>query len=140
MMMKKLILVLGLLGMVTACSLNDDDGIRQQVVVIPIDSVQVPDTLIFGKTEKLSISYTKPNSCYSFYRFQTEGRDSIFGIGVVNTVTNAVACDSTSKAEKKDLEFKVLTEGAAYTFKFFQGNDANGEAKYLTKRIPVKKE
>ena len=125
--------------MVTACSLNDDEGPNQQLVILPIDSVQVPDTLVFNKEEKISISYTKPGDCYNFYDFQIENRDSTNFIGVINTVTSGLACDSTATVDKKDLKFTVRRE-SNYIFKFYQGADANGESIYLTKSVPVKRQ
>ncbi len=138
-MMKKVFLVLGLLGLITSCSLNDDNGTNQQLVFVAIDSVQLPDTLVFGQQYELPISYTQPGNCYNFYDFQYEATDSTRYIGVINTVNTSIACDSTPRVDTRKLNLDVRYDNT-YVFKFYQGDDANGDAKYLTKNVPVKRQ
>ena len=138
-MMKKFFLVLGLLGMVTACSLNDDDGANLRLERLAVDSVDIPDTLVYGEQYSFPVSYTQPSDCYGFYGFNYGGQDSTRIIEVINSVSTTMTCDSTAVVDTRDLDFEVRYENT-YVFKFYQGVDASGDPIYLTKNVPVKRQ
>ena len=136
--MKKVFLLLGVLGLITSCSL-DDDAEQYSFEAVGVDNATLPDTLIYGQRYQFPISYTPPTSCYQFYGFDFQRQDSTRYVTVINRVVENDTCQENTTQVEQDLDFEVLYR-YKYVFKFYQGNDTNDEPIYLTKTIPVKDE
>ena len=141
--MKKFFLSLALLVCITACSLNDDDGANFSIAYVPIDSVQLPDTLVLGSNYDFKIYYTKPSACYEFRRVQYDmprdiTQDSTRFAAVINTVFDDVACADVMIPDSTTIKFETRYE-YDYIFNFYQGQDADDQPIYLRDTIPVKR-
>ncbi|MEH6408174.1 MAG: hypothetical protein V7767_12915 [Leeuwenhoekiella sp.] len=138
--MKKVFLFMGLLGLITSCSVDDDNRQQFRYEVVPVEDVTLPDSLVLGQTYEIPVSFVKPTACYYFEGFDYQRQDSTRYVAVVNRVLDDTACadtDVTTDPTEEILDFEVLYT-YDYVFKFYQGNDSNDEPIYLTKVVPVK--
>jgi len=133
-MKKQLFLVSILLVLLSSCSL--DDGTADfYLEVMPITSVEVPDHFVLGETYEINITYMRPNSCYVFNDFIYDINEQERTVVVVNTVYNTLC---TGEPEDVTVNFTFPVNGTeTYVFKFYQGEDENGEDQYFLVEIPV---
>jgi len=136
-MMKKVFLLIGLLGLVVSCSLNDDDT-NVNYEFVPVVEYELPDTLVFGQRYQFPVRFISPSSCYQFYGFDYDRKDSTRFVYVVNKVFEDETCTQTpTDTLEALLNFEVVYQ-YNYIFKFFNGFHENDDATYLTDTIPVK--
>ncbi|MBC2843804.1 hypothetical protein [Winogradskyella flava] len=134
--MKKFVYLLSLvLVTFTSCSL-DEASRPPQIVFVPIESVVVPEEFVFGETHEISMTYTKPSSCYVFNRifFEPEGQERT--VAVINSVYDNADCTAEPEETIVSFDFTVLSE-EPYIFKFYQGLDDTGADSYHIIEIPV---
>ena len=136
--MKKInFICVGMLLFLAGCSLDDENNYNFRYDLVAIDSVTIPDTLVYLKNYEFQINYSQPNTCYFFEGFdKTENKNTVT-IAVINSVILDENCDSlTHKKISKKMLFSAARNDF-YLFKFWQGENENGEATYLEKKVPV---
>lgn len=134
--MKKVLWLLGIVLVFASCSLDDESTTFTQELV-PIVSVETPDTLVLFQKHTFSITYERPTSCHVFDGYSYEKKQDTLYIGVVNDVYVQNNCEPLTNEEvTTDLNF-VPERSGFYVFRFWQGLDEVGDPIYLTKEIPV---
>jgi len=136
MFMNKLIVYCALLCILMSCSLSGDDEPNYHFEVLPIESVEIPDTFTLGETYPITVSYFKPSSCYTFNDFYYLSELNERTVAVINTVFDDQVCTQALELTDATFNFKVISNGS-YIFKFWQGEDENGEDLYYTVEVPV---
>lgn len=137
--MKRIIACLILVISICSCNINDD-GPDYHFEIMPVESVDMPDNMVVDNTYEITMTYNRPNSCYVY-------SDVYYSYDDNTTRTVAVICSvyegnnySCNPLEYPEYEvtfnFKPLQEGT-YTFKFWQGEDENGEDQYMVVDVPV---
>ncbi|MGB3775377.1 MAG: hypothetical protein WA951_08985 [Leeuwenhoekiella sp.] len=134
--MKKVFLVLMLMGVILSCSINDDEGQDVNFEFVSITNADLPDTLIFGNRYTFPIT-SEVSDCSTYYGLRVDPQDSIRFVAAVNTVREGVDCSGTTDTIVNNLDFEVIYN-YTYVFKFLTGVNANGENTYITKNIPVR--
>lgn len=137
--MKK-ILVLGvIIAAVFSCSTDDSSDTNFYFEILPIESAIVHDEVEFGRTYTIEYSYFRPSNCHNFsdLYYLAEGNTRV--VAVVNSVLDSdVDCTPlTNELVEKSFNFFVRQETGSYTFKFWQGEDENGEDIYLVYQVFV---
>lgn len=136
--MKKLIWFGIALFCCVSCSLNDDNNTTFTYELVPITAAEIPDTLIYHNTYLFDITYQRPSDCHFFEGFSYEAQGNERIIGVVNGVYENPTCQIIdSLTAEVSLKF-IVERNDFYTFKFWQGEDADGESIFITKEVPVK--
>ena len=133
--MKKLIFYCAFLCILTSCSLSEDDP-KYHFEILPIESVEIPNEFTLGETYPITVSYYKPSSCYAFNDFYYSSELNERTIAVINTVYDDQACTQALELTDATFNFMVNNNGS-YIFKFWQGEDDNGEDIYYTVEVPV---
>lgn len=134
--MKKLIVYCALLFTIMSCSLGDDNAPNFHFEILPIESVDIPDEFTLGETYPITVSYFRPSSCYAFNDFYYVSELNQRTIAVINTVYEDRACAQV--VELVDATFNFLvTRNGTYVFKFWQGEDDNGDDLYYIVEVPV---
>lgn len=122
----------------TSCSIDDSSSDSFYLEVLPVESVEMPEYFVHGETYEILVTYTKPNSCYYFndFIYEIDGHERT--IAVVNTVysDNLTNCDGEPEQVSVNFDFTV-TGYETYVFKFYQGEDENGEDQYYLVEMPV---
>jgi len=76
-----------------------------------------------------------------FYDLYYVAHSNIRTIAVINKVITSngnIVCENlTNELEEKSFNFVVNQNGGNYVFKFWQGEDENGEDIYLVFEVPV---
>lgn len=115
-----------------------DDGNNPVYVRMEITDVDMPDTFQLGATYEIRINYLRPDGCTHLQGFdsypveQTTRQIVAVGVRYENEV-----CPDVVKEETGQFFFQVIYTGT-YTFKFWQGEDDEGNPEYLEKKIPVR--
>jgi len=138
---KKLLFVVTMVFIAVACSLDSDSTQDFDMVFIPIESVTMPDYVTSGQTSLISMQYRKTNDCYYVSDeplYEINGTTRTVAIQAV--VIERANCRTIEYAapETKSFNFTCpITAERNFTFKFYQGVNAQGEDQYLEVIVPV---
>ncbi|WP_158846338.1 hypothetical protein [Algibacter sp. L1A34] len=136
--MKKL-LVICLMLILASCSV-DDDSVNYSFEILPVESVDIPTEFVIGETYPITISYLKPSSCHSFREFYYLKNNNERTVAPINYVFEEDNCETLeNELVENTFNFNVTGNGS-YIFKFWQGEDADGEDQYLIIEVPVVEE
>lgn len=138
--MKKIALVtLIIILTLTSCSLDDgQSGHDFYLEVMPIESVEVPEYFVLGETYQINVTYIQPSNCYYFNDFIYEINGQQRTVAVVNTVYNIDNNTCAEEPEEVTVHFDFQVNASdTYLFKFYQGEDENGEDQYYLVEVPV---
>lgn len=121
--------------LVSSCSIenNSEDFYFE---VMPIESVETPESFVFGQTYEISITYNRTTSCHEFYDFVYDIDEHERTIAVVDVVYTNAECEETNELVTVSFDFSV-TSLDTYLFKFYKGKDDNGDDIYHLVEIPV---
>ena len=120
-----------------SCSVDDEpQPPNLNLEAVPIESVTVPEYFEQGQTYQIDLNYIQPTNCYAFYDIYYVKEDNIRTIAIINTVYDSDTCEAINLEQEQSFNF-IVTNEETYIFKFWQGEDANGENIYLTMEIPV---
>jgi hypothetical protein len=136
--MKKFVLFLVAVAFLNACSV-DDNNPNYRLEVLPVESFTVPASFTLGETYPIRVRYRKPSDCYFFQTFYYERQLNTRTVGVVSRVVEGKDClptPSTQAPVEVSFNFLVNSNGS-YIFKFYKGEDANGEDIFEEVEIPV---
>ena len=131
-------MIVALTFTVTSCS--DDDDVNDHeyhLEYIGTKSADVPDEFIFGKTYRINVTIELPNSCYFFYNqydYFYEGTARL--IYPIAHVDDDIACTPNIRETTFSIPVQAL-QTEPYIFKFYQGEDADGQDIFLTIEVPV---
>lgn len=129
-------LFLSLLMPLTSCN-NDDDGPQSTFVKLVITDVNMPASFTLGESYNIPITYELPDGCTQFETFQiATPSDTEREIIVIGERTDNGSCTQAVVEETETLIFQVLFD-QTYRFKFWQGDDTNGNPIYLEIEVPV---
>jgi len=131
-----LIMFVGLALTLSSCS-NDDDYHDYHLEYVAVTSAEVPDEFIFGNTYRIDVTIELPNSCYYYYNqydYFYEGTSRL--IYPIGHVDDGVACTPNIRETTFSIPVQVL-QSEPYIFKFYQGEDADGQDIFLTIEVPV---
>ena len=136
--MKRLIILSLTLILFVSCSINDKGSSYDYALdVLPIESVDMPDTFTLGETYPITVHYFTPSTCYSFKEFYYLKNNNERTVAVINYVADNSNCtDLQDELTEATFNF-VVTSNGSYVFKFWQGTDENGDDQYLTIEVPV---
>ncbi len=137
------LIVFALLSIVLLSCSVDDKTNDFYLETLPIETVVVPESFESGETSVIGYTYIRSSTCHIFndlyYSIDGDQRT----IAVINRVYedsgNGNGCsDLDGEIVSRTFDFMVNNEsGTSYTFKFWQGEDQNGEDIYLTIEVPV---
>ncbi len=117
----------------------DDDSPNFYFTALTAVEVDVPESFEYGKTFDIEVTFLRPNGCTFFEGFDmsqtAETSRDVVVIGSVLTDENRV-CTQAVEEVVATLKFKVIYTDD-YTFRFYAGDDADGNATYLEYTVPV---
>ncbi len=136
--MKKLF-YLGMIASLFAFSSckDDDENLSVSFEKLQIVDVEVPDTFQLGRSYEIFVTYTRPNACTYFQGFDVY-KDEI----TVRNVTPVGAHYTNQECTQEAVEvtdsfwFKVIYD-QNYTFRFWTGEDEEGNAEFIEKQVVV---
>jgi hypothetical protein len=123
--------------LVVGCSTDDDNYHDFSLEYVSAVSADVPDEFIYGQTYRINVTIELPNSCYFYYNqydYRYEGTSRL--IYPIGHVDEGIPCTPNSRETTFSIPVRALQQ-EPYIFKFYQGEDADGEDVFLTIEVPV---
>ena len=134
--MKKILILSFTLILMSSCSL-DNDVQDFQLEILPIESVDIPDSFTMGQTYPITVSYLAPSTCHLFKEFYYDRKNNTRTVAIIDyKYLNTTCQDLENKLVEATFNFQVTNNGS-YIFKFWQGEDEDGENQYLIIEVPV---
>ena len=121
----------------SSCELGDD-GPNFHFVPQRIESVEMPESFDLNETYEINVTYTIPDGCTYYEGFdvvkEATSTRKVVAIGAQRT--DIEACTQVVREEMASFNFVVLYD-QMYLFRFYQGEDVNGEQLFLEVEVPV---
>lgn len=134
MLMKRIFFVLFTIVIVTSCS--NDDGSTYHYELLPVADAIVPEKFEFGKIYNIEVKYIQPDDCYIYSEVLYEYDHNDRNIAVISTVLDDKVCSPVEI--ENQMSFKVhALQSDTYKFRFWQGDDDDGNPIYLIKEVSV---
>lgn len=135
--MKKLLVLCLTLVLLASCSV-EDDGTNFSFEVLPVESVDIPDEFELGEIYPITVSYLRPSSCHAFKEFYYLKENNERTVAPITYVFDNNDCETLENDNLVEATFNFqVTSNGSYIFKFWQGEDDDGESQYLTIEVPV---
>ena len=138
--MKKCLLLLAVLLMLTSCSIDDTKRVDFDIVFIATDSVTTPAAVTPGRSYTMDMYYKKPNDCFYVTDLYKEPNGYTLTLAVQAYFIQDATCAETQSIvpEKATYNFQCpLNATDSYKFMFYKGNDAAGNSQFIEVNIPV---
>ena len=119
-----------------SCTITDDNNPTFQYEILPIESVNIPDEFVLGQVYTIYLTYIKPSGCYVFNDFYYVSELNQRTVAIINTVYTNTNCTEEEVSEEVSFNFIVNNNGT-YVFRFWQGEDDNGNDLYYIVEVPV---
>jgi len=140
--MKKVTFIVMLLMSFLSCSTDDgadpNDGGSFYFQYLPIESVSMPQEFMFSESYVIEYTYYRPSSCHTFNDLFFDADNNTRTIAVINTVSvdNGQCVDLQDELVTGRFTF-IVSDTETYLFRYWQGEDSNGNDIYLELEIPV---
>ena len=120
----------------TSCDIDDD--VNYHFEALQVKSVEMPEAFDYGEIYKIKVTYFRPNNCTFFEGFDVVKEDlttrKVVTIGTV--IEDEEECTGSGEDLVASFNFEVLYE-EPYLFRYWTGEDTNGEPTYLEITVPV---
>ncbi|PCJ97749.1 MAG: hypothetical protein COA50_04285 [Flavobacteriaceae bacterium] len=127
------------LTMVTlgSCSLDNDD-VNFEFAYLQIVNVEVPESFEFENTYKINVTYLRSDECTFFQRFDVAktGETTREFVVIGSVLTDEEQCTEVNQEIETSFDFQVLYSDT-YFFKFWTGEDENGNPQFIEVEVPV---
>lgn len=134
--MKKEIILFIFISTLLLYACSDIEQPNYAYKFLPIESATTPANFTFGKIDSISIKYSLPNGCHFFKDLYYEYQDTIRVVAVTALVQLDEICTQAIIEKTYTFPIKVMQE-EDYVFKFWKGEDNNGNAIFEEVIIPV---
>ncbi|MBT8282107.1 MAG: hypothetical protein KJO86_00090 [Muriicola sp.] len=134
---KKSILFVCLLALsLQSCKL-EDDGVNFNFVPLQIVSAELPESFDLNETYEIRVRYLRPSSCVFFEGFDiTKESTTTRNVVAIGTEFLDEPCTQAVEELEASFNFICLYEGT-YLFRFWNGEDENGNQQYIEMEVPV---
>ena len=121
--------------LVVGCDIEPEENFR--FVLLEVISAEVPDAFVLNAEHNIEITFRRPDNCTFFHDFdisvESSSERNIVAIGSSLTQSD---CSESSDEGNATLSFTAI-ENTIYTFRFYSGNDQDGDPIFLEYIIPV---
>ena len=135
--MKKLLALSLALILCGSCSIDNDNNSNYSFEILPVESVDMPDEFVLGETYPITVTYFKPSSCHAFKEFYYVKNLNERTVAPIVYVFENNNCETLENVLEEATFNFIVTSNGSYIFKFWQGEDTNGNDQYLTIEVPV---
>jgi hypothetical protein len=131
--MKKMFFILSLFFILSSCEVDHENV---SMVTLPVESVEMPAAFELGETYPIIMRYYRPSSCHLPYGIYYE-KDLNVRICAVNNIVREGNCNQLDEyLVEESFNFHVTNTGN-YIFKFWTGEDVDGNDTFLEFDVPV---
>lgn len=134
MVMKRIFFVIFAVLMFVSCS--DDEGSDFHYELLATEDAVVPEEFEFGRIYDITVKYIVPDDCYIASDILYEYDQTARNIAVISMVVDENDCESLELEQELIVRVHAL-QSSPYIFRFWQGEDDNGDPIYLVLEVPV---
>ena len=134
--MNKFFYIVLLLLTMMSCSVEDNE---QEYVIenMPVESVFLPQTFVFGQTYSVTMTYNRPSTCHGYDGILYTKEGNVRTFAIQNIVVTGDFCENLTD-ELAETTFDItINEMEPYLLKFWQGTNDSGEDVFLEYEIMV---
>jgi len=131
---RKIFFVIFAVLLMASCS--DDDSYDYHYELLPIEEALVPEEFEYGQIYNISVKYIVPDDCYINSDILYEYNDDARNVAVISLVIESNDCETVDLEQELTFQVHAL-QASPYIFRFWQGDDENGEPIYLILEVPV---
>ena len=130
------VLMLGLSLISNSCNLSDD-GINFHYTPLEIVSVDVPESFSLNQIYTIKVNMIRPDDCTLIEGFDVTSSDTTTrNVIAVGAVLEKTDCRTLNEEVQDTFQFEVRYS-EPYLFRFYMGEDIEGEAQFLEVHVPV---
>ena len=119
-----------------ACDI-DDDGDHFYYVPLVVTEVDLPESFDQYEVYNINVTMLRPDDCTFVEGFDVEKQDlTVRDITVVGIQLDRDDCDTLRQEVTETLRFEVLYD-QPYLFRFYAGDDHEGNPEYIEVEVPV---
>ena len=133
MALKKIFFVIFAVISFVSCS---DDSADYHYELLETEDAVVPEEFELGEIYDITVKYIVPDDCYIASDILYEYDDTARNIAVISLVVDENSCEPLEVEQELTVRVHAL-QTTPYTFRFWQGENDNGEPIYLTVEVPV---
>jgi hypothetical protein len=120
----------------TSCQNNNDDYPDFHFAVLPIEEATIPSSFELGETYEITLKYSLPNSCHSFYSLYYRYDEANRIVAINSFVDDESECTEALISKEYSFDVKV-TQEEDYVFKLWKGVDDDDEDIFEEITVPV---
>ena len=132
--MRKIFFVI--FAVITFVSCSDDDSYSYHYELLAVEDAEVPEEFVYGEIYELRVKYKVPDDCYVASEILYEYDGPARNIAVLSLVLDKDLCEPLDLEDYLSVRVHAL-QTSPYIFRFWQGEDENGDPIYLVKEVPV---
>ena len=139
--MKKLLFFGSVIAVFWSCSLDDSVNAEFRFEILPIKTVEMPESFRYNQVYNINYTYLRPSTCHIYNALYYVAEGNFRTVAVINTVINTTETSQCEplidEIEERSFTFHVQNDAGTYVFKFWQGEDENGHDVYLFIEVPI---
>ncbi|MFD0963161.1 hypothetical protein [Pseudofulvibacter geojedonensis] len=137
-MMRKILGILLIVLFCYGCNLDDGDGNQFVFHVLPVESIELPQSFTLNETYEIPFTFYRPTNCHGYNGVISNPNDNertiaVSAFSVEGDCVDFVAPDGLSE---QSFNF-VVNHNYTYIFKVWKGKDEQGNDMYETIEVPV---
>ena len=133
MVVKRIFFVIFAVVLFVSCS---DDSTDYHYELLETEDAIVPEEFEFGKIYDITVKYIVPDDCYIASDILYEYDETARNIAVISLVVDENSCEALEIEQELTVRVHAL-QASPYIFRFWQGEDDNGDPIYLSIEVPV---
>jgi len=136
-MRKALLTVLCIVTLPLASCNLENDNVIFHFVPLQIVSAELPESFTLNQAYQIRVTYIKPNNCTFFDGFEISEPDTtVRNVVAIGSEFEQQQCAEVIEEVETTFSFTVLYS-EDYLFRFWTGENADGEQQYLEIEVPV---
>lgn len=134
--MRKNIFTLLIALLLLSCSV--DEGEETNYVLLPVESIQLPDEFVLNEEYEIPIVFKRPTNCHGYYDIFLKVDNEIRTLAVQCVVYENSDCEvlEENNQTNESFRFKILYD-QVYVFRIWKGIDELGGEMYEEIEVPV---
>lgn len=138
MKMKNLKWLVGLflIGICMVSCLDDEPVMNVTYQYRPIDSIEIDSIYPARQVTEIKTFFTTTNGCQQFFDYDYTALGNERTVSVVTSEIQDAGCSELIETKSFTLRFSPTTSGT-YTFRFWNGKDAEGQDTFIIREVVV---
>lgn len=125
-----------MIGIFAVSCLDDEPVMNVTYQYRPVDSIQIDSIFPAGRVTEIKTFFTTTNGCQQFFDYEYTGLGNERTVSIITSEVQGSGCKNITEPESFILKFNPESAGI-YTFRFWNGQDANGQDIFIIKEVRI---